>query len=160
MSASLTRFWQDRTAREKAIIAIGGALLAFALAYAYAWLPVARSRERLMSELPRLRAQAQQIRIDAEEVGRLRGPANIAPRDIKVALTAASATLARDATVTPEPDGRVRVAFASVRADDWVAWVSALALEQGIRIVEVRVDTLETAGTVRVNSTFSAGLSR
>lgn len=159
MKATLTRFWQERTAREQAIIVIGGALLAIGLAYAYAWLPVAESRARLMSELPRLRAQAQQIRIDAAEIERLRGATTAAPRDLKAALTAASVKLARDSTVSAEPDGRVRVVFASVRADDWVTWVSALAIEQGIRIVEVRVDTLEAAGTVKVNSTFSAGTS-
>ena len=42
--------------------------------------------------------------------------------------------------LSTEANGRVRAAFTSVPAKDWLGWISALAAERGIYVIFVQAD--------------------
>ena len=158
MKESLQRIWSDRTPRERWIFGIGAAVLATAFAYAYLWLPVARQREQLIVDLPLLRAQSLQMHEDSRHIARLLANKNTAPKDLQAALSSFPSSN-KDDSVTPqittEANGRLRVAFPSVLAGDWLSWISAIALE-GFRIETVRVDALNEPGMIKTSASFAS----
>lgn len=160
MRHTLKRLWHDRAPRERRIVAISATLVVIAIAYAYLWLPVAQERERLIAQVPRLRADARQMRADARDLETARAAIKTAPVDLKTALAGLTAG-PRFGRMTPqisaEGNGRVRVVFASVPAEDWLAWISALSVEHGIRVETARVEALESAGLIKATATLAAG---
>lgn len=160
MRDTLKRYWMDRAPRERWVIGIGAAVLAVAVMYAYVWLPIARERERLMLDLPRLRAQAAQMRAEAPVIERLRRNAKDTPDDLRAVLTSVTARQ-QVSRVQPqmsvEANGRMRVTFASVAAKEWQSWIAALSAERGIRIETVQIDALNTPGLIKVSTVLSSG---
>ena len=159
MREPLQRFWQDRTPRERRIIATGAAAIALGIAYAYLWLPIARERERMIDDVPHLRTQAQNMRADALLVERLRTDIKTALKDVSSVVARFPATRQQGASppeIITEANGRVRVVFTSVRADDWLGWLSPIALKR-IRIDSVRIDALEETGMIKATVIFSSG---
>ena len=159
MKESWQRFWQDRTPRERWIVAAGAGALLVAFAYAYLWLPIARERARLITGVPQLRTQAQNMRADAPLIERLRTSAKAVPADLNTALAgfpvSKQAGAAAPQMIT-EANGRIRVVFESVRSDEWLRWIGAIALKR-IRIETVRIDALPEAGMIKASATFAGG---
>ena len=163
MKTAWDQFWQHRTVRERAIICAGVAMLTFGFAYAYVWLPVERDRARLMTDLPRMRKEAQQMRDDAREIERTRESARVkvktAPRDLIPALSASASASQPGRSVpqvTAQADGNVRVIFPSVRVEDWLAWIATTGA-YGAQIVDAHLERLDEAGLVKASATFSVG---
>lgn len=160
MKTAVASFWLARAPRERRVIAIGAALLAAAIVYAYLWLPIAQQRARLMAELPRLRVEAQQMRAEAREISAARSQAKPPPADLKAVLasfTAAPRFAGLSPQLAAEANGRVRVSFASVRPDAWFAWLAALALEEGVRVDSAQIEVLDAADAIRASATLAAG---
>ena len=160
MKEMFTRYWTDRTPRERWVLGGGLALLVVAFIYAYLWLPMARERERLMFELPKLRMQLQEMRADSGSIGRLRANGKTAPADVKAALSNYSAgEQGRRLTpqVSAEANGRLRVSLASVVATEWLAWIGALSAQPGLRIDAVQIDALGAPGMVKASAILSSG---
>ena len=157
------RYWSARSPRERRLIASGAGFLAVAFLYAYLWLPLARDRERLMSDLPRLRAQAQQMRSDAAAITGTRARTSLRPQsasgDLKTALAAFSAAQKNRPApqVVAEGDARTRVTFAAVRADEWITLIGALALEQRMRVESARIEVLDEPGMIKASAVLYAG---
>lgn len=162
MKKQLIQFWRSRAARERVVLAGGAALLVFALGYAYGWLPIQRDAAQLRKTLPQLRAQAQQMALDAEEVKRLRGRPALAREGGSLAAVieerAAAAGL-REAfgTIVPQDAGRVRVVLPAVAFDAWLAWLGELQMSHGVRVESARIDAGETAGVVAVDAVLAGG---
>ena len=159
MKETLARYWTDRTPRERAVLGGGLALLVVAFVYAYLWLPMARERERLMSELPQLRMQLQEMRADSGSIERLRANGKTAPADVKAALASYSAgEHGRRLTpqVSAETSGRLRVSLASVVATEWLSWIGALSAQPGMRIDAVQIDALGAPGMVKATAIISS----
>lgn len=153
-------YWTDRTPRERWVVGGGLALLVVAFSYAYLWLPMARERERLMSEVPKLRVQLQEMRANFASIERLRANGKTAPADAKAALATFSAgEQGRRLTpqVSAETNGRLRVSLASVAAADWLAWIGALSAQPGLRIEAVQIDALGAPGLVKASAILSGG---
>ena len=159
MRESFQRFWLDRTPRERRVTTIGVVALALAFTYAYLWLPIVRERARLIADLPQLRTQVQKMRADALLVERLRADKKTSPHDISTAVANFPVTKQGSAgtpEIITEANGRIRAVFTTVRADDWLSWVSTIALKR-IRIDSVRVDALDETGMIKASATFSSG---
>ena len=160
MKEMLAGYWTDRTLRERWVLGAGMVLLVVAFIYAYLWLPMSRERERLMSELPNLRMQMQEMRADSGLIERLRANGKAAPADVKAALAAFTAgEQGRRLTpqVSAEANGRLRVSLASVVATDWLAWIGALSAQPGLRIEAVQIDALGPPGMVKASAILSNG---
>jgi type II secretory pathway component PulM len=110
------------------VVALASALLALALAYAYAWIPMTRERDRLVVRVPELRAEMQAMERDARELEKLNARAP-APVGMRSAIQRASSTSRLpDAAVeiVPLDSTTVRVAIASLSAEQGFRWIAHL----------------------------------
>lgn len=161
LRAITAEFWRARAPRERAVLGIGATALLAALLYVAVWEPASSARARLSASLPRLRAQLQDMRQQQEEILALRRQAaGAAPQaDLKAVLQGSIArsgfgkSVMRLDALSPQ-----RVAFAAgpIDFDGWLAWVSALQRDFGMRIERCNV-AAAGAGMVRVDATFAAG---
>jgi general secretion pathway protein M len=153
-------WWQGRDARERALIATGAAALALALLWAYAWVPLAADRARLVAELPKMRAQAQQLALEAAEVDRLRaatrarGAAPASQAAIEQTLTGAGL---RVATVALADGGRVQVNLGVVPFDALVRAIAQLAEQHGLAVETVALKAAGEPGKLRVETLVLQG---
>lgn len=160
-TARSNRIWQSLGARERRVVAFGAIALVVMLGYAAAWRPIARDQARLDEQLPRLRAEAAQLRQAAGEIARLRAQAPSGTLDGSqlAALLARSAAARRltGAVVTPAADGqRMQTTFARVALADWIAWADELHRTHRIAVVSTRIVALDAPGLVRIESEFAA----
>jgi type II secretory pathway component PulM len=148
-------FWNARSTRERQVIAIAGGLLALLLVVTLVWLPLERSRTRMLAELPALRASIATLERQASEVKRLRA--------MPAASHTSAAPLNAIAMTNPLPgaqlaaldDKRVRVTGADVSYGALLDWLSAVQATHGLRVEAARLDALPAAGRVRAELTLS-----
>lgn len=157
MTSSLRALWQARAPRERRVLAMLAALLGVLLYLAFA-LSAQRAREKLGTSVARLRAEARQLDLGADEIVRLRTIAAPVPsqKDFRLALQAGieaaglSAALGRIDAIDAN---QVKVVFGAVPFADWIGWVDKLSSQQ-IRIDSIRIETLARPGLVSVTATF------
>ncbi len=162
MKDTLVQFWRSRAPRERLILAGGSALLALALIYAYAWLPIQREVVQLRQALPQLRVQARQLAQDAEEVGRLKKqppPSQVGEplADVVAQRALASGLRERIESITLQGAGQVRVILPRVAFDDWVTLLGGLQTDHGVRVDSIRIQAGDEAGMVSVEAVLGAG---
>lgn len=149
--STLAILWATRSPRERATIAIAGAVLAVILIVTLIWLPLERARTRLAAELPGLRASVAQMRLEADEVKRLRTlPAREAP--MTPAALIASGTFTQGlpgATTSPIDTRRVRVTASDAGWNAVIAWVERTQGAHGFTVESATIDALPTTGRVR-----------
>jgi general secretion pathway protein M len=159
MLEQLREWWQARDARQRALIAIGGAALAVAALWAYAWEPLAADRARLTTALPTLRAQAQQVAQQAAEVDRLRAAAR--SRGGPASQSAVAETLkAAGVGVTGVAvlgGGRVQVNAGVVPFDALVRAIAQLAAAHGLAVETIALKAAGEPGKVRVETLVLQG---
>ncbi len=155
--------WEARLPRERQLIAAAAAILAPALVYYVLWQPAHRSVAKLQSALPVMRAQAEQMKQQAEEVEMLRQhpqPAVMDSSALKAVVEASAVQFQlRDAIEridAMEPNG-VRVAFPSVAYARWLRWVHRLQQEQHVRVASLDVAALPSTGMAKINVTLVNG---
>jgi general secretion pathway protein M len=146
-------FWTARSPRERSVIGWGAASLAAVILFAFAWLPMERTRTRLATELPQLRASLAEMRAQAEEVKALRAQPS---REAAPAATLAT-LVSSGALVQGLPGARVAALDArraSVSVDDasWtrlVEWLHWAGAAHGLAVEEAAVEALAAPGRVR-----------
>jgi type II secretory pathway component PulM len=158
---ALAGSWDARSARERAVLVAGAALIVLAALYAFLWEPGLAARARLGAALPKLRAQVEDMRLQQKELGQLRKSlaAKTAPADLKALLqssaagTAFAASVERVEALSP---GRALFAAGAVGFDAWLEWVEALQRDSGVRVETCRVLALDQPGMVRVEARFAS----
>ena len=145
--------WTARSPRERDVLAWAGAGIAAVLLFAFAWLPMERTRARLAAELPQLRASLAEMRAQAAEAKALRAqPARDAAPGTTLPTLVSSGTLAQGI-----PGARVAALDArraSFAVDDasWarlVEWLHWAGTAHGLAVEEATVEALPAAGRVR-----------
>ena len=162
---AVAAFWEERSARERAFLAAGALLVAGAALYGLLWEPALKANARLDTALPRLRAQAEDMRAQQKEILLLRKTAASASpaADLRALLRASAARGAMAGTAhSLEWTSTERVAFAAaaVDFDRWLQWVSAVQRELGIRLESCAIGALSEPGMVRIEATFVASGTR
>ncbi len=152
-------WWQGRNARERALIALGGAMLAVAVFWAYVWAPLETDRVRLVAAMPTLRAQAQQVALQAADVARLRAAArargDVTPSQPAIEQALKDAGVGAGVTgVALLGGGRVQVNLGVVPFDALVRAIAQLAESHGLVVGDDRV---ETGRRARERSSGNAG---
>lgn len=152
----LLEYWQARDARERLILGIGGVLTVVLLLYLLVWDPIQSDRQRLLRELPKMRAQVEQFRRDAEEAETLRARAR--SRNATQSLPATIEASAKQAqlagaikSVQAMGNDRAQISGATVPFDGLVRWMAMVAQSEGIA-----VDTLQASagepGRIQIES--------
>ena len=136
----MKRWWTTLSARERAAVAAGAALVIAAVLYLLAIEPAWRTRARLAAELPRLQAEAAEVRALALEAKRLRSRALAieSPEQTRAAVTRLLAEKKLDLTVR-EADGRL--VFSAKRADAaaWIGWLNEVSSALPLRVTSAQV---------------------
>ena len=162
MLERLREWWLARNTRERAFIASGGAALVVALLWAYVWVPLEADRVRLAAAMPTLRAQAQQVALQAADVERLRAAAgargNAAPSQPAIEETLKTAGLGAGVTgVAMLAGGRVQVNLDIVPFDALVRAIGQLMESHGLAVETVALKATGEPGMVRVETLVLQG---
>ena len=156
---SLARLWHSRQPRERSLVAAGLVVLAAMLVVALAWLPLERTRARLATELPELRASIVALERDAEEVKRLRAvpatiPANPAPLAPLIAANAWARELPGVQLSVPD-EKHVRLAGEDIGFSALLDWLATAQAAHGLRVESARIEALPQPGRVRAELTLA-----
>jgi general secretion pathway protein M len=161
MKERFQQFWKQASPRERWLIGGGFGLLLVVVLIFYVWQPVVRDRQKLRANLPQLRASAEQMRLNAAEVVRLKtltSSAALPKGGIRGAVEeSAAAFKLRDSIgqVSLEGDGRISISLDMVSFDNWVRWLGHLQEQYRIRLESCRVEALPQPGMVRIKAVLA-----
>jgi type II secretory pathway component PulM len=102
-----------------------------------------------------MRVEAQQMRVDALAVPKLKSaakPASLAGGLKEMVEQAASAQGLQVTQASPQGNGKLGVTLAVVPFDAWVKWLATLQTQQAIRLDTCRVEALQQTGMVKVQA--------
>lgn len=158
----MSSWWNGLQPRERNMLAIGGAICAVLLAWAFVWHPLARARADAHARADRARADLVWMRSVTGQANELhaQGARSHAGRQGKslLALADASARAAglSGALKRVEPTGgnSVRVSFEVASFDMLVDWLSQLARDYGVRVSDFSADKVEGLGLVNARVTL------
>ncbi len=152
---ALARMLDERSPRERFILAIVGAVVAATLLVAFVWLPLERSRARLAAELPALRASIGVMQGEAEEAGRLRSMPLAAKESAVPLESIAGARPLAGAQVSIVDKNTVSVTGNDVAFGSLIEWLAAVQAAQGLRVDSARIEALPASGRVRADLRLS-----
>lgn len=160
--ATIVGFWTACTARQRAAITAGIAVLAGTALYLLLWQPGLAAQQSLSTTLPRLRAQLEDMRWQRQEVMALRKQLGAsAPSGDLAALLRASGAQAPFAPAIERIESlsgsKVRMQAGPLPFDAWLAWIGNVQRELGIRVDACRISALDQPGMVRLEAIFAAG---
>lgn len=163
-SEALKDFLGSRTTRERRIIAAGLALALLAALYALFWEPGLAATRRLSAQLPRMRADVEEMRLHQKRIAALRESVGAAqqggaPRALLQATLDSDPSL-RGARAQWLSRERVSLEIAAIDFDQWLAMAARLQRESGIRVESCTVAALPQAGLVRVEAVLAAPETR
>ena len=155
-------WWMARPARERAVLGVGGALVALMLAWALVWYPIAKARATLDTRVERQRQDLAWMRqhLAAAQEAHAQGVRGHADRQGKSLLALADVS-ARDGglagalkRVEPSGGNSVRVSFEIANFDQLMAWLDALTRDYGVTVSDFSADKVEGLGLVNARVTL------
>lgn len=157
--AALNAFWQARNPRERRLFLGAGLVLGATFLFVGAYEPLTARVSQLEASLPRLRAEARQMRVQTDEIERLRGQAEAAPGRILPLAQQATASAAPHAfgdllTLEVVDAAQLRIRLQSVPAEAWLAWQGDLA-RHGIHAQQANIRLEARPGFVTVEATLT-----
>ena len=158
LSPALAGAWDRASRRERALIALAAAVVAFAVLWLWIWQPMNADIARLERDLPRTQAVLAAARAQSDDLVALqRSSASAKSGDARAAVerVLAERGLRAAAGTLDVQDGRVRLGFPAVRFDALVGLLDALAKSEGLRAVDATLTTRVDAGTVRADVTLA-----
>jgi general secretion pathway protein M len=145
----LAAMWQERSPRERVVLAVIGGLVFAALLFAFVALPLHRAHARLEEELPRLRASLAALEKQAAEAKRLRALPVVAAAPAAANAAVANRPLA-GAQVAIVDERHVALTGTDVSFAALLEWL-ADAQRAGLRVERARIERLPVAGRVRID---------
>jgi general secretion pathway protein M len=136
----MRRWWTSLSIRERTAVAVGGALVIVALLYLLAIEPAWRTRARLTADLPRLQAEAAEVRALALEAKRLKSRALTveSPEQTRAAVNRLLAEKKIDASVR-EAEGRLLFSVKRADAAAWVGLLNDMSSSLPLRVTSAQV---------------------
>ena len=136
----MKRWWTTLSLRERAAVLAAAGLVFMALLILVAIEPAWRTRARLTAELPRLQAEAAEVRALALEAKRLKGRA--LPVESPEQTRAAVARLLAEKRLEPtlrEAEGRLVYSVKRADAAAWVGWLNEVSSALPLRVTSAQV---------------------
>ena len=136
----MKRWWTTLSLRERAAVLAAAGLVFMALLILVAIEPAWRTRARLTAELPRLQAEAAEVRALALEAKRLKGRALIveSPEQTRAAVARLLAEKRLEPTLR-EAEGRLVYSVKRADAAAWVGWLNEVASALPLRVTSAQV---------------------
>ena len=139
------------------MVALAGAIVAGALAWAVLWIPLTSDLARLSRDVPRIERMAAEARAQADDVAslaRAAPPARAGDPLSSVERVLAERKMRATVSSLDLADGRLRMTLAMVRFDALPPLVDALTRSAGLVPVEVTLQPRVEAGFVRAEFVF------
>lgn len=143
------------------MLCAAGVTVLAAAAYVVLLEPALAASRQLSATLPRLRAQAEDMRQQQKEIAALRKKVAAASQhnDLR-ALLQSSAARTSFVNAVERVDSlsgdRALLLAAPVLFDDWLGWIEGLQREFGIRLEGCKITSTDQPGLVRVEATFAS----
>ncbi len=159
---AVREFWDACSGRERAALGSAAAFALVAALYGLLWEPGVNASAKLSVSLPRLRAQAEDMRQQQKEIALLRKSSGTTSQvaDLRALLRASmarSALAGAAHSIEWQSNDRVVFAAASVDFDAWLQWTGAVQRELGIRVESCHISALDQPGRVRIEASFVSG---
>ncbi len=157
MRQRLSEMWQARNPRERMILAIGGLVAVILILYLAIWDPIVSDRERLLRDLPSLRAQGAELRKNADEANALqsrvksRGTGQPLPATIEASARQANLGAPLKAVQSLGSD-RAQVSGNELQFDALMRWLATLAISDGISVDVVQATAGAEPGRVQLDN--------
>jgi general secretion pathway protein M len=147
---------QRQSARDRRVLAGGAGLVAALLLWAFAWYPLAASRDALAAAAAQAEADLAWMRGVAPELSQRRASGAMTGLDrAGRSLLALADGTARDAglggalvRIEPAGAGRVNLWFERVPFDALASWLESLSRQYGVSVDELQVERAVDTGTV------------
>lgn len=157
---ALMRWLASRTQREQRVLVAGLVLATLAALYALFWAPALAATRGLSTQLPRLRAQVEEMRAHQAQVTALRKAISESRRD-GPPQAVAQALLASDPAFKAarsqwQSSERLAMEIPAIDFDQWLALTGRLQREGGLRVESCTVSALPQRGVVRIEALFAA----
>jgi general secretion pathway protein M len=140
---ALKQFWSERAPRERAILLVGGVLLALVVIYLVAIEPAWTGIARLEKSLPQQRANAAELETLLAEVKATKARPAVATMSASDARSALEQSLTRAgikaSRIVPLSDGDIQLTFADVPVGRWAPWLAGVERELGARSTAVMI---------------------
>jgi general secretion pathway protein M len=150
-------FWTARTAREKTMLAWGGAAVGVVIAYSLLWAPAQQGRTDLRATLPEMQRQIAQMTAEADEARTLTPAAQgLAPRGTAL-RNALSASLAQSGFSAPLVDlagDAVRIEVKNASFPAWTTWLDAARGQFKVQVSDLHASALNDDGQVDLSATL------
>jgi len=136
----MKRWWTSLSLRERAAVLAAAGLVFMALLILVAIEPAWRTRARLTAELPRLQAEAAEVRALALEAKRLKGRALTveSPEQTRAAVARLLAEKRLEPTLR-EAEGRLVYSVKRADAAAWVGWLNEVSSALPLRVASAQV---------------------
>jgi type II secretory pathway component PulM len=136
----MKRWWTTLSLRERAAVLAAAGLVFMALLILVAIEPAWRTRARLTAELPRLQAEAAEVRALALEAKRLKGRALTveSPEQTRAAVARLLAEKRLESTLR-EAEGRLVYSVKRADAAAWVGWLNEVSSALPLRVTSAQV---------------------
>jgi len=152
----IAEWWQKQSERDRNVLAVGAAIVALLLAWAFVWYPLARARAQLESRLDHERMDLAWMRQAGGELQELRakgargkidrqGKSLFALADVTARGAGLGTALKR---VEPTGPRSVRASFEAANFDALIGWVDGLARDYAVQTTDFSADRVEAIGTV------------
>jgi general secretion pathway protein M len=156
-------FWDQRTEREKAIIAWGGGALAVVIAWSVLWAPAQEGRSHLRESLPSLQRQLAQMTAQSNEARELSAAAQgVAPTGaaLKDALTASLGDHGLAATQVLVIGNAVQIQMKNASFPAWTSWVDDARKQFKVQVAEAHVTALKEDGQVDLTASLQPSTAK
>ena len=136
----MKRWWTTLSLRERAAVLAAAGLVFMALLILVAIEPAWRARARLTAELPRLQAEAAEVRALALEAKRLKGRALSveSPEQTRAAVARLLAEKRLEPTLR-EAEGRLVYSVKRADAAAWVGWLNEVSSALPLRVTSAQI---------------------
>ena len=158
MISKIQTYWKGLPSHERWLLGSGIVALFAVILVFYIWQPMNLERLKLRTTLPQLKANAEQMRLNALEVVRIKSLPLLAPMPVgkmKEALeqSAEKFNLKNALTyINVESAGRISIEMEKVSFDSWIKWLGNLQEQNRMLLESCQVEALTQPGMVKVKA--------
>ncbi len=155
--------WDSLSASEQRTLTWGACILLPILAYVALWQPAHGALDKLHRNLPLLRSQLAQMKVQSDEVQSLRQHAQPAVPDGAAMKKIVEDAAAREGWAAPAflleltEQNDVRIVVESVPFSRWLHFLRELEATHHIRVATISVSPSSAQGVVKVSGTLTSG---
>ncbi len=156
-------FWDQRTEREKAILAWGGGALAVVIAWSVLWAPAQEGRSHLRETLPGMQRQLAQMTAESNEARALSATSqSVAPTGaaLKDALTASLGDHGLAATQVQVIGNAVQIQLKNASFPAWTSWIDEARKQFKVQVAEAHITALKEDGQVDLTASLQPSTAK